>query len=84
MKVVSFFSGCGGLDLGFEQAGFEVVWANDNDPAVKGTYILNHPGTYLCQKDMRELTMGEIPESDGLSCATRALSRICNRYKKGY
>ena len=34
MKVVSFFSGCGGLDLGFEQAGFEVVWANDNDPAV--------------------------------------------------
>ena len=34
MKVVSFFSGCGGLDLGFEQAGFEVVWAKDNDPAV--------------------------------------------------
>lgn len=61
MKVVSFFSGCGGLDLGFEQAGFEVVWANDNDPAVKETYLLNHPGTYLCQKDMRELTMGEIP-----------------------
>lgn len=45
MKVVSFFSGCGGLDLGFEQAGFEVVWANDNDPAVKETYLLNHPGT---------------------------------------
>ena len=65
MKVVSFFSGCGGLDLGFEQAGFEVVWANDNDPAVKETYLLNHPGTYLCQKDMRELTMGEIPECDG-------------------
>ena len=77
MKVVSFFSGCGGLDLGFEQAGFEVVWANDNDPAVKETYLLNHPGTYLCQKDMRELTMGEIrghktkrifkrePENDG-------------------
>lgn len=65
MKVVSFFSGCGGLDLGFEQAGFEVVWANDNDPVVKETYLLNHPGTYLCHKDMRELTMGEIPECDG-------------------
>ena len=37
MKVVSFFSGCGGVDLGFEQAGFEVVWANDNDPAVSET-----------------------------------------------
>lgn len=65
MKVVSFFSGCGGLDLGFEQAGFEVVWANDNDPAVSETYLLNHPNTYLCQKDMRELAMDEIPECDG-------------------
>lgn len=65
MKVVSFFSGCGGLDLGFEQAGFEVVWANDNDPAVFETYLLNHPHTYLCRKDMRELTMEEIPECDG-------------------
>ena len=65
MKVVSFFSGCGGLDLGFEQAGFEVVWANDNDPAVSETYQLNHPNTYLCKKDMRELTMEEIPECDG-------------------
>ena len=45
MKVVSFFSGCGGLDLGFEQAGFEVIWANDNDPAVFETYLLNHPHT---------------------------------------
>lgn len=50
MKVVSFFSGCGGLDLGFEQAGFEVVWANDNDPAVSETYQLNHPNTYLCKR----------------------------------
>ncbi len=65
MKVVSFFSGCGGLDLGFEQAGFEVIWANDNDPAVFKTYLLNHPHTYLCRKDMRELTMEEIPECDG-------------------
>ena len=29
MKVASFFAGCGGLDLGFEQAGYEVVWANE-------------------------------------------------------
>ena len=27
--VAGLFSGCGGLDLGFIQAGFEVVWAND-------------------------------------------------------
>ena len=29
LRVVSFFAGCGGLDLGFEQAGFNVFWAND-------------------------------------------------------
>ena len=33
MKVASFFAGCGGLDLGFEQAGYEVVWANEFDEA---------------------------------------------------
>lgn len=63
MKVVSFFSGCGGLDLGFEQAGYDVIWANDNDPAVHETYMRNHPHTYLCQKDMRELSLAEIPDN---------------------
>ena len=29
MKIVSLFSGAGGLDLGFIQAGHRVVWAND-------------------------------------------------------
>lgn len=65
MKVVSFFSGCGGLDLGFEQAGFDVVWANDIDPTVYATYELNHPHTFLCKKDMRLLSPDEIPECDG-------------------
>lgn len=40
MNVVSFFAGCGGLDLGFRQAGFNVLWANDNDPAIKDTYFV--------------------------------------------
>lgn len=65
MKVVSFFSGCGGLDLGFEQAGFDVIWANDNDKAVHETYMLNHPNTHLCKNDMRCLSVHDIPECDG-------------------
>ena len=31
IKVVSLFSGCGGLDLGFEKAGYDIVWANEYD-----------------------------------------------------
>ena len=42
MKVVSLFSGIGGLDKGFIDAGFEIVWANDfdkyNGPLVKTTF----------------------------------------------
>jgi len=30
--LISLFSGCGGMDLGFKQAGFNIVWANDFDP----------------------------------------------------
>ena len=36
IKVGSLFSGIGGIDLGFEQAGFEMVWANDIDVLVAG------------------------------------------------
>lgn len=49
MDVVSFFAGCGGLDLGFEQAGFRVVWANELEPSVHATYEKNHPNTILCK-----------------------------------
>lgn len=65
MKVASFFSGCGGLDLGFKQAGFDVVWANEIDTKIHATYELNNPEAYLCKKDIREVLPNEIPECDG-------------------
>ena len=43
MNVVSFFAGCGGLDLGFEKAGYNVVWANEFESSVHATYEKNHP-----------------------------------------
>ena len=42
MKVVSFFAGAGGLDLGFEKAGFDVIWANEYDKEIWETYEKNH------------------------------------------
>ena len=43
MKIASFFSGAGGLDLGFQQAGFNVIWANEYDKDIWETYEKNHP-----------------------------------------
>ena len=66
MKVVSLFAGCGGLDLGFEKAGFEVVWANEYDSSIHATYRLNHPKTRLCTLDIREIRSKDIPDCDGI------------------
>ncbi|GAA7379253.1 DNA cytosine methyltransferase [Helicobacter pylori] len=41
MKVASLFSGIGGLDLGFIQNSFEIVWANDFDKYAVETYKTN-------------------------------------------
>ena len=49
MNVLSFFAGCGGLDLGFEQAGFRVVWADEFELSVHATYAKNHANMILCK-----------------------------------
>ena len=66
MKVVSLFAGCGGLDLGFEKAGFEVIWANEFDKTIHATYRLNHPRTELNTSDIRKLSAKDVPDCDGI------------------
>ena len=54
MKAISLFCGAGGMDVGFELAGIEVLWANEfNSDAVK-TYRENHPNTYIEHADIRD------------------------------
>ena len=65
MNVVSFFAGCGGLDLGFEQAGFHVVWANEFEPHCRATYIRNHPNTMFVLEDICKINPDSIPDCDG-------------------
>ena len=40
-KIVSLFSGAGGLDKGFEQAGFDIIWANEYDSTIWETFEYN-------------------------------------------
>ena len=49
MNIISLFSGCGGLDLGFEKAGFHITTANEIDKTIWDTYEKNHTKTiFLC------------------------------------
>lgn len=65
MNIASFFAGCGGLDLGFEQAGFNVVWANEFEPHCRATYIRNHPNTEFVLGDVCKIAPNSIPDCDG-------------------
>lgn len=47
-KLLSLFSGCGGLDLGFEEAGYEVVWANDFEKNACETFKKNFGDIIKC------------------------------------
>lgn len=63
--VVSTFSGCGGSCLGFEMAGFKVVWASEFNATARRSYALNHPGVFLDPRDIREVQPEEILERIG-------------------
>ena len=63
MRVVSLFSGAGGLDLGFVQAGHHVVWANDLYKDAVSTYRLNI-GDHITLQDIHDVPSNRIPDSD--------------------
>lgn len=66
MKIVSFFAGAGGLDLGFRRANFDVIWANEYDREIWDTYELNHKGTYLDRRSIADISSEEVPDCDGI------------------
>ncbi len=66
LKVVSLFSGCGGLDLGFEKAGFEITWANEYDNTIWETFQYNFPKVFLDKRSIVDIPSSEIPDTDGI------------------
>lgn len=63
MRVVSLFSGIGGLDKGFEDTGFEVIWANDFDKYAVQTYSANFDNE-IVYGDINEISLDDIPDCE--------------------
>lgn len=61
LKVASLFSGAGGMDLGFINQGFDIVWANDFYPEAIETYSKNI-GEHIVFGDIREIHSDQIPD----------------------
>ena len=55
IKAVSLFSGAGGMDVGFEKAGIDVVFANEIDKISAQTYSTNHPNTEIVVDDINNI-----------------------------
>ncbi|TRZ94665.1 DNA cytosine methyltransferase [bacterium] len=66
LKIVSLFSGCGGLDLGFEKAGFEIIWSNEFDKSIWDTMALNFSHVLPDKRSIVDIPSKEIPDCDGI------------------
>lgn len=60
-SVCSLFSGIGGIDLGFIQAGFDIVWANEMDAAVCRTYRYNFKNSPLVEGNIHQIPINDLP-----------------------
>ena len=60
LTVIDLFSGCGGMSLGLEKAGYDILYANDlNNDALK-TYKHNFPHVLVEQGDITKIDPNEV------------------------
>lgn len=83
MKAVSFFAGVGGIDRGFDRAGFKTIWANEMDTYASETFKANYD-CKLVIDDIKNVMVDDIPDFDimlaGFPCQAFSLAG----YRKGF
>ena len=84
LKTIDLFAGVGGIRLGFEQAGFTTVYANDFEPKCASTYDLNFGKDALTVADVTKVDEKTIPDCDfvigGFPCQAFSIAG----YRKGF
>lgn len=65
MKTISLFCGAGGLDLGFKNVGFDIIWANDFDKFAVESYKKNI-GEHVVLGDITEIDLNSIPLTEAI------------------
>ncbi|MFD1472290.1 DNA cytosine methyltransferase [Companilactobacillus mishanensis] len=85
LDIDAFFSGVGGIELGFEQTGeFRVVYANEFDKNARTTYSENFPEINLDGRDIHQVNPKDIPSADvimgGFPCQAFSIAG----YRKGF
>jgi len=83
IKVVSLFSGVGGICLAFKQVGFNVIWANDIDKYACITCRSNFPTVELIEGDIQSIASNSIPECDIITAGFPCQPFSIAGYQKG-
>lgn len=65
IKLATLFSGAGGLDLGFQLAGFDLAWSNEFDKNIWETHEINFPKCLLDKRSITKVEPNDIPDVDG-------------------
>ena len=69
MKISSFFTGAGGLDLGFKKSGAQILYANEFDKSIWQTFEKNFTkksNTFLDKRSITDVNAEEVPDCDGI------------------
>jgi DNA (cytosine-5)-methyltransferase 1 len=79
MRVISLFSGAGGMDLGFVRAGYQIAWANDNYDDAVATYRRNL-GDHIILGDIADVDVSLLPQAEvvigGFPCQGFSVANI--------
>ena len=83
MTVSGLFAGVGGIEIGFKQAGFDIVWSNEIDEKASKTFRKNH-SNLLITDDIHNISSDSVPDTDiivgGFPCQAFSVAG----YRKGF